>query len=279
MATKSSNSKTRKTTTKKIDENIKNDNTILNNDESKDSTNTELQELRNMVGSLQSMILELKNQNEELKNEKIELEKNISEKTINEDNLNNVSNTINVTPLSMDDVNRKVTVYHTQEMSHNLSTYIKLSTTKRNLRKAGEIVRFNINDFEELVGLYRRFFDKGILAVSSKDMDFAEMYDLPIWDDKNKKTYTSKILKEVPTYNFEKLQNFYNDLSETSKTSFLSFWLGKVYSKEQGYYDVEKLGWLKNIANTGIFDSIILEMNTNAARGNGDVVLDANKMN
>lgn len=279
MATKSSNSKTRKTTTKKIDENIKNDNTILNNDESKDSTNTELQELRNMVGSLQSMILELKNQNEELKNEKIELEKNISEKTINEDNLNNVINTINVTPLSMDDVNRKVTVYHTQEMSHNLSTYIKLSTTKRNLRKAGEIVRFNINDFEELVGLYRRFFDKGILAVSSKDMDFAEMYDLPIWDDKNKKTYTSKILKEVPTYNFEKLQNFYNDLSETSKTSFLSFWLGKVYSKEQGYYDVEKLGWLKNIANTGIFDSIILEMNTNAARGNGDVVLDANKMN
>ena len=279
MATKSSNSKTIKTTTKKIDENTKNDNTILNNDESKDSTNTELQELRNMVGSLQSMILELKNQNEELKNEKIELEKNISEKTINEDNLNNVINTINVTPLSMDDVNRKVTVYHTQEMSHNLSTYIKLSTTKRNLRKAGEIVRFNINDFEELVGLYRRFFDKGILAVSSKDMDFAEMYDLPIWDDKNKKTYTSKILKEVPTYNFEKLQNFYNDLSETSKTSFLSFWLGKVYSKEQGYYDVEKLGWLKNIANTGIFDSIILEMNTNAARGNVDVVLDANKMN
>lgn len=279
MATKSSNSKTRKTTTKKIDENIKNDNTILNNDESKDSTSNEIQELRDLVGSLQSMILELKNQNEELKNEKIELEKNISEKIINEDNQNNVINTINVAPLSMDDANRKVTVYHTQEMSHNLSTYIKLSTTKRNLRKAGEIVRFNINDFEELVGLYRRFFDKGILAVSSKDMDFAEMYDLPIWDDKNKKTYTSKILKEVPTYNFEKLQNFYNDLSESSKTSFLSFWLGKVYSKEQGYYDVEKLGWLKNIANTGIFDSIILEMNTNAARGNSDVVLDANKMN
>lgn len=279
MATKSSNSKTKKTTTKKIDENIKNDNTILNNEASKDSTSNEIQELRDLVGSLQSMILELKNQNEELKNEKIELEKNISEKIINEDNQNNVINTINVAPLSMDDANRKVTVYHTQEMSHNLSTYIKLSTTKRNLRKAGEIVRFNINDFEELVGLYRRFFDKGILAVSSKDMDFAEMYDLPIWDDKNKKTYTSKILKEVPTYNFEKLQNFYNDLSESSKTSFLSFWLGKVYSKEQGYYDVEKLGWLKNIANTGIFDSIILEMNTNAARGNGDVVLDANKMN
>lgn len=279
MATKSSNSKTKKTTTKKIDENIKNDNTILNNEASKDSTSNEIQELRDLVGSLQSMILELKNQNEELKNEKIELEKNISEKIINEDNQNNVINTINVAPLSMDDANRKVTVYHTQEMSHNLSTYIKLSTTKRNLRKAGEIVRFNINDFEELVGLYRRFFDKGILAVSSKDMDFAEMYDLPIWDDKNKKTYTSKILKEVPTYNFEKLQNFYNDLSESSKTSFLSFWLGKVYSKEQGYYDVEKLGWLKNIANTGIFDSIILEMNTNAARGNSDVVLDANKMN
>lgn len=279
MATKSSNSKTRKTTIKKIDENINSDNTISNTDESKDFNNSEIQELRNMVESLQSMIVELKNQNEELRNENSELEKNISEKIIDKDNQNNVINTVNITPLDMDDVNRKVTVYHTQEMSHNLSTYIKLSTTKRNLRKAGEVVRFSINDFEELVGLYRRFFDKGILAVSSKDMDFAEMYDLPIWDDKNKKTYTSKILKEVPTYDFEKLKNFYNDLSETSKTSFLSFWLGKVYSKEEGYYDVEKLGWLKNIANTGIFDPIILEMNTNAARGTNEVVLDANKMN
>lgn len=279
MATKSSNSKTRKTITKKIDENIKSDNTISNTDESKDFNNSEIQELRNMVESLQSIIVEIKNQNEELRNENSELKKNISEKIIDEDNQNNVINTVKITPLDMNDVNRKVTVYHTQEMSHNLSTYIKLSTTKRNLRKAGEVVRFSINDFEELVGLYRRFFDKGILAVSSKDMDFAEMYDLPIWDDKNKKTYTSKILKEVPTYDFEKLKNFYNDLSETSKTSFLSFWLGKVYSKEEGYYDVEKLGWLKNIANTGIFDPIILEMNTNAARGTNEVVLDANKMN
>ena len=197
MATKSSNSKTRKTITKKIDENIKSDNTISNTDESKDFNNSEIQELRNMVESLQSMIVELKNQNEELRNENSELEKNISEKIIDEDNQNNVINTVKITPLDMNDVNRKVTVYHTQEMSHNLSTYIKLSTTKRNLRKAGEVVRFSINDFEELVGLYRRFFDKGILAVSSKDMDFAEMYDLPIWDDKNKKTYTSKILNLI----------------------------------------------------------------------------------
>ena len=99
-------------------------------------------------------------------------------------------------------------------LDSNLSTYIKLSTTKRNLRKAGEVVRFSINDFEELVGIYRRFFDRGILAVSVKDIDFAELYDLPIWDDSHKTTYDSKVLKKIPSYNFDQLKEFYNNLSE-----------------------------------------------------------------
>ena len=286
MATKkSSNSKT-KTTKKTNDEkilkvDIKEEETLNETNAGKDSI--DLEKIYNLIGSLQAEVKSLKEENESLKKEK---EDNIERfivsteiETVDEDGDENyIKDNHTVKPLDMDDPNRKITVYHTQEMSHNLSTYIKLSTTKRNLRRAGEVVRFSLNDFEELVGEYRRFFEKGILAVSIKDADFADLYSLPIWDDKNKSVYTSKILKEVSSYNVEQLRDFYNNLSEDNKRSFLAFWLGKVYSKEKGFYDVEKIGWLKNIANTNLFDAIILEMNTNTARGVENTVLDADRM-
>lgn len=281
MATKkSSNSKT---TTKKntndekiVKIDIQEEETLNESKASKDPI--ELEEIYKLIGSLQAEVKNLKEENETLKQEAenrfvVSTEVETIEEEAEYFNDVRVSRT-----LDMDDPNRKITVYHTQEMSHNLSTYIKLSTTKRNLRRAGEVVRFSLNDFEELVGEYRRFFEKGILAVSIKDADFADLYSLPIWDEKNKSVYTSKILKEVSSYDVNQLRDFYNNLSEDNKHSFLSFWLGKVYSKEKGFYDVEKIGWLKNIANTNIFDAIILEMNTNTARGVENTVLDANKI-
>lgn len=284
MATKKSSNSKAKTTTKKttikndeiINVNIKEEETkqVLDANESKGSV--DLEKLYSLMESLQAQVQDLKAENEALREEKATLEESMSE--IEEGELIEIDVPVEVPTLNMDDPNRKITVYHTQEMSHNLSTYIKLSTTKRNFRKAGEAARFSINDFEELVGVYRRFFDKGILAVSVKDVDFAELYGLPIWDEKNKSVFTSKILREVSSYNSEQLREFYNNLSEDSKRSFLVFWLGKVYSKEQGFYNIEKIGWLKNIANTNIFDAILLEMNTNRARGTEDVVLNADKI-
>lgn len=283
MATKkSSNSKT-KTTTKKVDE-IKNSNVDIKEEETainetgKDSI--DLDKLQKLIESLQSQVSDLKTENENLKKDaENRLIVSTEVETVDEEAYEDYLSEIRVgRTLDMDDPNRKITVYHTQEMSHNLSTHIKLSTTKRNLRRAGEVVRFSLNDFEELVGEYRRFFEKGILAVSIKDADFADLYNLPIWNEKNNSVYTSKILKEVSSYDFEQLRSFYNDLSEDNKHSFVAFWLGKVYSKESGFYNVEKIGWLKNIANTNIFDPIILEMNTNMTRGNENVVLNADKI-
>ena len=268
MATKkSSNSKTTKTTTKKDE--IVNANIA---EETKDTIggkdSVDLNKIYSLIESLQTQVKELKDENEFLKSEKIAVEEVALEETAQ----------VEAPVFNTDDPNRKITIYHTQELSHNLSTYIKLSTTKRNFRKAGEVARFSLNDFEELVGEYRRFFERGILAISIKDADFAELYDLPVWDEKNKTVYTSKILEKVSSYNAEQLRSFYNNLSVDSKHSFLAFWLGKVYSKEAGFYDVEKIGWLKNIANTNLFDAILLEMNTNNARGNSEMIIDADKL-
>ena len=281
MATKkSSNSKT-KTIKNNNDEkivkvNIQEEETLNESKASKDPI--DLDKIYDLIGSLQAEIHNLQEENKALKQEAENFFVASTENENFEEDTADSNDVYGGRILDMDDPNRKITVYHTQEMSHNLSTYIKLSTTKRNLRRAGEVVRFSLNDFEELVGEYRRFFEKGILAVSIRDADFADLYSLPIWDEKNKSVYTSKILKEVSSYDVNQLRDFYNNLSEDNKHSFLCFWLGKVYSKEKGFYDVEKIGWLKNIANTNLFDAIILEINTNIARGGENIVLDANKM-
>ena len=154
MATKkSSNSKTKTTTKQTNDEkilkvDIQEEETLNKTKASEDPIN--LEKIYELIGSLQAEVKNLKEENKVLKQEaesrfivSTEIE------TIEDEEDELLDDISTVKTLDMDDPNRKITVYHTQEMSHNLSTYIKLSTTKRNLRRAGEVVRFSLNDFEE----------------------------------------------------------------------------------------------------------------------------------
>ena len=172
---------------------------------------------------------------------------------------------------------KKIKVYHMQELIGGTTTVIKLTNTKRKLSRMGQLVTFDIDDFEELVGSYRHYFEKGILALDASHFDYAEMYDLPIYDIKTKAQYNAKILKDVVSYNYEQLQNFYNNLSQNNKIAFLTYWLGQVYEKEKGYYNIEKMRWLNTISNTQTFSSIIMEIE-NAERRGITTKIDADKI-
>ena len=60
------------------------------------------------------------------------------------------------------DNNRVIRVYHMQEMIGGMATVINLTNTKRRLQRMGELVTLKVNDFEELVGKYRSFFERGV---------------------------------------------------------------------------------------------------------------------
>lgn len=177
----------------------------------------------------------------------------------------------------MDSTPSKIVVYHMQELMGNLGTVIKLTNAKRRPTKMGQRMTFNVDEFEELIDVYRNYFDKGILALDAAHLNYAEMYDLPIYDSKTKAQYNSKILKDVVSYNYEQLQKFYNNLSENNKNAFLTYWLGQVYEKKDGYYNMEKMRWLNTISNTQTFGAILTEME-NAERRKVNTRIDADKI-
>lgn len=172
----------------------------------------------------------------------------------------------------------KIKVYHMQELHGGLATYIKLTKTTRTFSHMGQVMNLNLDDFEELESSYRRYFDKGVLALDADAIDIANIYNLPIYDPKTKTQYNAKVLKDVVNYNYDKLQQFYNSLSENNKVSFLNYWLGQAYEKVQGFYDMEKLRWLNSISGMEVFNAILLEMENKNRRSSKQLVVDGDKV-
>lgn len=253
---------TKKTTTKETE------NVNKQNESSQD-----LSQILEMVQKMQEQINTLVDENTRLKEEQEKQKLEQSQTAI-------IEESIAVEPIMYEPIvsntNNKIKIYHMQEMIGGLETYIKLTDTQRSLRKMGQVCTFTHEQFEELEGKYRHFFDKGIIALGAEHMDLAELYDLPIYDSKTKSQYNSDILKKVTNYNYDQLSNFYNNLSKNNQNAFLQYWLGKVYDKEEGYYDVEKMHWLETISGTRSFSPIIIEIENNNRR-NYNTTINADK--
>lgn len=231
------------------------------------------------INAILEMVKSMQEKINSLEEEKNQLKENLEDmvKSNTSENLEDVSDCIMTTSDYIEDVPKKVIVYHMQELFGGAGTVIKLTNAKRRPTRMGQAMSFNIDDFEELVDLYRRYFDKGILALDAAYLDYAEKYDLPIYDNKTKTQYNAKVLKSVTSFTYEQLQNFYNNLSHNNKVAFLTYWLGRVYEKEKGYYDMEKMRWLNTISNTQTFSAILTELE-NAERRKVNLKLDADKM-
>lgn len=234
-----------------------------NNEET--TSSPDLSKILEMMSSMQEQLASLSKENEELKKQ---MEENKTEEAVVLEDTVSVGVEVDdkVHNFYLIDNERKIRIYHMQEMLGGTATVINLTNSKRRLKRMGELVTFNIGDFEELVGRYRSFFDRGILAVDAGDIDYAQLYDLPIYDARMKKQYNSKVLKDVVNYNYDQLQEFFKNLSENNKRAFLSFWLGKVYDREEGYYNEEKMRWLNNFSGTETFSSILFEIEQNRSR-------------
>lgn len=226
--------------------------------------NTVNQELLDMIAVLKEEIATLTQQNAKLQQERLVL--------VSQDVSEDDTESCGETTVKPEILPNKVRVYHLTEMLGGTTTYIELSGTKRALTRMGELMTLEINDFEELVGKYRSFFDAGILAVGADSASYAALYDLPIYDNEARALLNSKKLKEVATYTHDQLKTFYNSLSEKTQEQFLSYWLGKVYEKTKGYYDVEKMRLLDTISGTSAFAPIIMEIENNERRKSKDVI-------
>ena len=217
-------------------------------------SSADLKSIQAFMESMKKEIEDLKKENEELKESQQENGNNYSQPRV-----------VNFAPIA-NQTNNLVRIVHLQECLGGLTTHIELSNTTRDLKKIGDIMNISLGDFEELIGKYSKFFDNGILAVDASCMKIAEEYNLPIYDKETKAKYNSKILNQTGDMTNEELGDFYNSLSYSAQSHFLSYWLSKCYIKDKKYYDREKLAYLDKISDTDTFINLIFEINNNESR-------------
>ena len=72
----------------------------------------------------------------------------------------------------------RVKIIHLVERAPGLSTYMELSNLVVKLSKFGEERILSLQQFEEMVGKYRSWFDKGLICVAAGYEDVAQRYGL-----------------------------------------------------------------------------------------------------
>ena len=125
--------------------------------------------------------------------------------------------------------------------------YAKISNMELRFNKFGEEFILSRNQFDELVGKYRKWFDKGLLAVSYKNLDIAAAKGL-----KTDKDYLldAKTLNNLGKLSLEELENLWNTLTVPAhKQSIISFYKEKFISGDPDYMDRARVDLMNRLTN------------------------------
>ena len=156
---------------------------------------------------------------------------------------------------------KEVVIVHNREIIGGGSTAIKLTGLVINFHKLGEVRVLNWQQFEECVSKYRRFFDKEIILLSSDYQEIAERYSIPCVQRGSNKRFTRDELTKINTLDVHALEDYYNSLTKQDKDFLCSYWLGKCYEKDPGFYDRYKIELLNRLSNSHAFDNLLTMMN------------------
>ena len=157
---------------------------------------------------------------------------------------------------------REVVIVHNCEMNGGLTTHLALSNMSIDFHSVGEERVLSWPQFEECISKYRSFFDRKIILVSSKYSEIAERFGLPITKDGESHVLTRQDIVKLPKMSVNELDKFVNSLDEAGKETIFSYWLGKCYTKEPGFYDRYKMETLNRLSGKkSVFGNILLVMN------------------
>jgi len=154
---------------------------------------------------------------------------------------------------------REVSIVHNCELNGNLTTHIELSNATIDFTHVGETRLLSWQQFEEVSSKYRSFFDRNIILVGGDYAEVADQYGLPCASNKGR-ILSQKDMAKLNKLTVPELEKFVEDLSDEDKDTVFSYWLGKCYTREEGFYDRHKMDTLNRLSN-GLFDNILLVMN------------------
>lgn len=156
-----------------------------------------------------------------------------------------------------------VTIIHLKDYTGtNLKTHIELSNLTIDLRSFGEERVLTRQAFEELVGRYRGFFDRGTIAPGPDAGDVATRYGLKKITEMNiPDHFLANLSKMKPA----ELEELYLKLGEGHRRFMLEYWRRKVAEGASAFKDLHKIEILNQVSD-GKMDSVIMELNLEKQR-------------
>lgn len=160
-------------------------------------------------------------------------------------------------------VNRRadeeVVLVHNFENLGGLSTHLELTGLVIDFYYAGEQRLLNWQQFEECVSKYRRLFRERYLLLGQDHADLAAKYGIPCVEG-GKKTLDHNTLLDLYKLPVNELEAYINSLNDEDKEIVFTFWVGKCYTKEPGFYDRQKVEMLNRISDNRM-ENLIAYMN------------------
>ena len=127
--------------------------------------------------------------------------------------------------------------------------YAKISNMEFNFTRFGEQFMVPRYQFDELVGKYRSWFDRGVLAVSSEDVDVAVSKGIPTVDDF---AVDYKKLSSIGNMSVSEIEKMWNDCEKIEhKRSMVTFVKRKFVEKDPKYRNREKIDLFNRLTDGG----------------------------
>ena len=156
-----------------------------------------------------------------------------------------------------------VTIVHLKDYTGtNLKTHIELSNLIIDLRSFGEERTLTRQTFEELVGRYRGFFDRGTIAPGPDSGDVARKYGLKKITEMN---IPDHFLERLAKMDCAELEDLYLKLGVGHRRFMLEYWRRKVAEGVSAFKDAHKIETLNRVSD-GKLDSVLLDMRTEKMR-------------
>lgn len=127
--------------------------------------------------------------------------------------------------------------------------YAKISNMEFNFTRFGEEFRIPRYQFDELVGKYRSWFDRGVLAVSSDDVEVAVAKGIPCVTDFALDYKTLNSIGNMSTYQIEELWNGLEKIEH--KKSVVTFVKRKIIEGDTKYRNREKIDLFNRLTDGG----------------------------
>lgn len=127
--------------------------------------------------------------------------------------------------------------------------YAKISNMELHFNRFGEEFVMSRSQFDELVGKYRAWFDRGILAVSYKNMDVAAAKGIRTDKEYALKYETLDSLGHMSVAQIEKVWN--ESTAKAHKEAIVSFYKRKFMEGAPGYTDRARVDLMNRLTDGG----------------------------